>query len=193
MGLLALQGCELLMAGGGAVYSKFHQPDLTSKGYVALRLHDCSRADSEFSAVLAAEPDQVEAVSGKAEALLCLAKYDDAIAQYTRAIELDPKWFNYFGRGVANKAKGDRTKALQSFDEGIAAAPAVPVLFIYRGAVLSADGDASRARADFDRVSSLISSRPGMFNFYGWALATSPISAYRDGPAAIQYATRACE
>jgi tetratricopeptide (TPR) repeat protein len=193
MGLLGLQGCELLLAGGGAVYSKFHEPDPVSKAYVALRLHDCSTADSEFSAVLATKPNNVQAVSGKAESLLCLGKYDDAIAQYTHAIELDPRWFEYFGRGVANKAKGDQTKALQSFDEGIAAAPTIPALFIYRGAVLSARGDASGARADFDRVSSLISRRPGMFNIYGWALATSPIKAYRDGPAAIQYATRACE
>jgi len=193
MGLLGLQGCELLMAGGGAVYSKLHESDPVSKAYVALRLHDCSTADSEFSAVLATEPNDVQAVSGKAESLLCLGKYDDAIAQYTRAIELDPRWFDYLGRGVANKAKGDQIKAQQSFDEGIAAAPTIPALFIYRGAVLGARGDASGARADFDKVSSLISLRPGMFNIYGWALATSPIGAYRDGPAAIQYATRACE
>jgi tetratricopeptide (TPR) repeat protein len=174
MGLLGLQGCELLLAGGGAVYSKYHKPDPVSKAYVALRLHDCSTADSEFSALLATEPNNVQAVSGEAEALLCLGKYDDAIAQYTRAIELDPKWFQFLGRGVANKAKGDQIKALQSFDEGIAAAPTIPTLFIYRGAVLSARGDASGARADFDSVSNLISHRPGMFNVYAWALADIP-------------------
>jgi len=30
-------------------------------------------------------------------------------------------------------------------------------------------------------------------NFYAWTLATSPVAAYRDGPAAVQYATAACD
>ena len=58
---------------------------------------------------------------------------------------------------------------------------------------MNARGDTSGARADFEKVSTLISDSRGAFNNYGWALATSAVSAYRDGPAAIQYATHACE
>ncbi len=124
---------------------------------------------------------------------MCLQKYDDAIAEYSRAIQLDPKWFDYLGRGVAYKAKGDQTQAIQNFDAGISIAPAIPALYVYRGAVLSARGDRSGASADFEKVSSLISDSRGGFNRYGWALATSSVAAYRDGPASIQYAARACE
>ena len=158
-----------------------------------LRRHDCSAADTEFSEYLITTPNDAQAISGKAEALVCLQKYDDAIGEYSRAIQLDPKWFDYLGRGVAYKAKGDQTHAIQNFDAGIAVAPTIPALYVYRGAVLSGRGDASGARADFEKVSSLISDSRGGFNRYGWALATSPVAAYRDGPAAIQYATRACE
>jgi tetratricopeptide (TPR) repeat protein len=121
-----------LVAGGGAIYAPFHKPEALAKPYAMLRRHECSVADSEFSGFLVTTPNDARAISGKADALVCLDKYDDAIANYSRAIELDPKWFHYFGRGIA-------------------------------------------------------------FNRYGWALATSPISAYRDGPTAILYATHACD
>jgi len=39
----------------------------------------------------------------------------------------------------------------------------------------------------------MISDQPEEFNRYAWALATSPIGAYRDGSAAIRYVKRACE
>ena len=192
IGLLGLGGCELLIA-PAAVYSAVHAPDPLSKAYVLLRRNDCSAADAEFTAFLATQPNELRAISGKADAMICLGRYDDAIAAYSHAIELDPKWFDYLGRGVAYKAKGDLTKAMQNFDSGIAIKPNDPGLYIYRGAVLSRQGDQSAARADFDKVSSLFLDKPRMFNAYGWSLATSPISAYRDGPAAIEYATRACE
>jgi tetratricopeptide (TPR) repeat protein len=189
----AIGGCELSVAGPGAVYAAFHKPDPRSKAYVLLRRHDCLAANSEFSELLATEPNDAQAISGKAEALVCLQKYDDAISQYSRAIQLDPKWFDYLGRGVAYKAKGDQTQAIQNFDAGIAIAPTIPALYVYRGIVLSAQGDASGANADFENVSSLISDSRGGFNRYGWALATSSVAAYRDGPVAVRYATRACE
>jgi tetratricopeptide (TPR) repeat protein len=190
--LTSLGGCELLIV-PGAIYGKVHGPEPLANAYAALRRHDCAVANSEFLEFLASHPDDAHAISGRADALVCLEKYDDAIADYSRAIQLDPKWFDYFGRGIAYKAKGDQTKAIQNFDDGIAVAPSIPALYVYRGAVLSARGDASGASADFQKVSTLISDSRGAFNRYGWALATSAVSAYRDGPSAIRYATRACE
>ena len=190
---VGLGGCELFLIGGGAVYSKVHGPEPLADAYVALRHHDCSTADSEFSKFLAVKPDDAEAISGRADALVCLQKYDDAITDYSRAIQLDPKWFDYLGRGIAYKAKGDPARALDNFNQGIAVAPTVPTLYVYRGIMLTERGDASGATADFEKVSSLISDSCGGFNHYGWGLATSPVGAYRDGTAAILYAKRACD
>jgi tetratricopeptide (TPR) repeat protein len=190
---VGLGSCFELVALGGAAYAPFHKPEPLAKPYAMLRRHECSVADSEFSDFLVTTPNDARAISGKADALVCLEKYDDAIANYSRAIELDPKWFDYFGRGVAYRAKGDEAQAQQNFDEGIAIAPTVSTLYVYRGVVLNARGDAAGARADFYKVSALISNSRGAFNRYGWALAASPISAYRDGPTAILYATHACD
>jgi tetratricopeptide (TPR) repeat protein len=190
---IGLSGCFELVAVGGLAYAPFHKPEALAKPYAMLRRHECSPADSEFSDFLETTPNDAQAISGKADALVCLEKYDDAIANYSRAIALDPKWFDYLGRGIAYRAKGDATQALQNIDAGIAIAPTVPTLYVYRGVVLNARGDAAGARADFDKVSSLISNNRWAFNRYGWALATSPISAYRDGPTAILYATHACD
>lgn len=190
---IGLSSCVELVAVGGAAYAPFHKPEALAKPYAMLRRHECSVADSEFSDFLETTPNDARAISGKADALVCLEKYDDAIANYSRAIELDPKWFDYFGRGIAYRAKGDLIHAQQNFDAGIAIAPTVPTLYVYRGVVLNARGDAAGARADFEKVSALISNSRGSFNRYGWGLATSPISAYRDGPTAILYATHACD
>jgi len=191
VGAVGLGGCFELVAVGGAAYAPFHKPEALAKPYAMLRRHECSLADSEFSEFLETTPNDARAISGKADALVCLEKYDDAIANYSRAIELDPKWFDYFGRGIAYRAKGDA--ALQNIDAGIAIAPTVPALYVYRGVVLNGRRDAAGARADFEKVSALISNSRGSFNYYGWALATSPVGAYRDGPTAILYATHACD
>jgi tetratricopeptide (TPR) repeat protein len=147
VGAVGLGGCEVIVAGGGAIYSAFHSPDPLAPAYVSLRRHDCSAADSEFSAFLDKEPNDPRAISGRADAMVCLEKYDLAIASYSRAIELEPKWFDYLGRGVAYKAQGDQSDAIRNFDEGIAIESSVPALYIYKGAVLSARGDASGAQA----------------------------------------------
>jgi Tfp pilus assembly protein PilF len=154
------------------VYSAFNSPDPLGKAYVLLRRNDCSAADSEFTAFLATQPNEPRATSGKASAMMCLEKYDGAITEYSHAIEVDPKWFDYLGRGVAYKAKGDLTKAIENFDSGIAIKPTASGLYVYRGAVMAQRGDQSAAQADFDRVSTLFSDKPKMFNLYGWALAT---------------------
>jgi len=106
---------------------------------------------------------------------------------------MDPKWFDYLGRGAAYKAKGDLPKAVSNFDAGIALNPKVPALYIYRGIALDAQGKTNDANADFSKVNALVSVKPTRLNYYAWVLATSPVSAYRDGPAAIKYATAACE
>jgi tetratricopeptide (TPR) repeat protein len=193
VGAVGLCSCFEIVAAGGVAYAPFHKPEALAKPYAMLRRHQCSVADSEFSDFLATTPNDARAISGKADALVCLEKYDDAIANYSRAIEIDPKWFDYFGRGIAYRAKGDLTHAQQNFDAGIAIAPTVPTLYVYSGVVLNARGDTAGARADFEKVSALISNIRGSFNRYGWALATSPIGAYRDGPTAILYATHACD
>src|SRR5271156_7019821 len=160
---IGLDGCELV-AVGGAVYAPFHKPEALAKPYAMLRRHECSVADSEFSDFLETTPNDARAISGKADALVCLEKYDDAIANYSRAIELDPKWFDYFGRGIAYRAKSDETQALQNFDAGIAIAPTVPTLYVYSGVVLNACGDAAGARADFEKITAPVSHNTRAFH-----------------------------
>jgi tetratricopeptide (TPR) repeat protein len=192
--VLGLPGCDGFLLPVAPIVAKLHKPDPLTTAYRSLRQHDCTVAYQEFSNFLAVKPDDAPALAGKGDALVCLDKYDDAIVSYSHAIEVDPKWFDYLGRGLAYRAKGDSTKALQDFNAGITIAPAIPALYVYRGIVLKAQGDAAQgASADFDKVSHLISDSSGGFNRYGWALATSPINAYRNGDAAIEYATRACE
>lgn len=189
-------GCEVV-APVGAVRAAYEtangKDDKAVKPFTALGHRDCAKAESEFTEQIARDPDDQRLYPGRARALLCLGKYDDAIADYTRAISLDPKWFDYFGRGLAYKAKGDSKQAIENFDQGIAIDSKVPALYVYRGAVFASEGKSAAASADFAKVQTLVSENPRRLNDYAWRLATSPVAAYRDGPAAVLYANRACD
>src|SRR5271155_2565983 len=168
VGAVGLGGCFELVAVGGAAYAPFHKPEALAKPYAMLRRHECSVADSEFSDFLVTTPNDARAISGKADALVCLEKYDDAIASYSHAIELDPKWFDYLGRGIAYRAKGDATQALQNIDAGIAIAPTVPTLYVYRGVVLNARGDAAGARPHLQKGTGAVFDRRRAFQPHCW-------------------------
>ena len=48
-----------------------------------------------------------------------LGKFDDAIADFSEAIRLDPQWARYNNRGIAYSHKGDDERALADFDEAV--------------------------------------------------------------------------
>jgi len=75
---------------------------------------------------------------------------DRAIADFTRAIELDPEGANaYNHRGVAYTSKLDFDSAIADFDKAIQFDPLLRNAHYNRGRAFSGKGDEARARADF--------------------------------------------
>lgn len=75
---------------------------------------------------------------------------DRAIADFTKAIELDPEGANAYNlRGVAYAAKLDFDLAIADFDKAIQFDPLLNNAHSNRGRAFSAKGDEARARADF--------------------------------------------
>jgi len=100
-------GCDVVSIFGAseATYEvATGKTDQAVKPFTELRHNDCADADKGFTDVIVGDPKDPRAYVGRAEARLCLGKYDEAIADYTTAIQMDPKWFDYFGRAMAYRA-----------------------------------------------------------------------------------------
>jgi len=79
--------------------------------------------------------------------------FEGAIADYNRAIELDPKYAAaYSNRGNAKQAKGDLDGAIADCSRAIELDPKDPVAHKYRGVAKKAKGDLNGAIAEYDRA-----------------------------------------
>ena len=78
---------------------------------------------------------------------------DRAIADYSDAIKLNPKYANaYVGRGSAWYAKKDYDRAIADYDEAIRIDPNNGLSYLDRGFAWSAKKDFDRAIADYDEA-----------------------------------------
>ena len=81
--------------------------------------------------------------------------YDRAIADHTRAIELDPKYVSaYNNRGFAYGSKGDYNRAIADYTRAIELDPNYALAYDNRGATYkyNVKGDYDRAIADFTKA-----------------------------------------
>ncbi len=79
--------------------------------------------------------------------------YSGAIADYDKAIELDPQnAFAYYNRGTARKDKGDMDGAIADFNRAIELDPQDIFIYCLRGIVRKDKGDMDGAIADFNRA-----------------------------------------
>ncbi|MEO8372916.1 MAG: tetratricopeptide repeat protein, partial [Candidatus Solibacter sp.] len=91
-------------------------------------------------------------------------EYDRAIAEYNRALELNPRYAEAFNdRGHSYYWKGDGTRAIADFTRAIALRPDYPNAYNNRGATHMAGGHAAMSLADFTRALEL---KPGFRNAY---------------------------
>lgn len=90
--------------------------------------------------------------------------FDGAIADYTKAIELDPNYVAaYANRAIAKSAQGDHGGALEDFSTAEQIDPNSVVVLYSRAGMRFGQGDYDGAIADFSKVISL---KPGESQFY---------------------------
>jgi len=84
-------------------------------------------------------------------------QYDQAIADYTTAIQLKPDYAEaYNDRGFAYYLKGDAERAIADFTQAIALRPDYPKAYNSRGVTYMAHGyGAAKSVPDFDRAIAL--------------------------------------
>ena len=76
-----------------------------------------------------------------------------AIADFTRAIELEPNYApSYVNRGCSRNAAGDRRGARADYDQAIKLAPNLAEAYANRGMLRKSDGDLTGALSDLSRA-----------------------------------------
>ena len=86
-------------------------------------------------------------------AYLVKGDVDRAIADYTQAIQLDPKYaVAYNGRAFAYRVEGDEDRAIADYTQAIRLDPKLAVVYYNRGNAYRAKGDNDRAIADYTQA-----------------------------------------
>jgi tetratricopeptide (TPR) repeat protein len=79
--------------------------------------------------------------------------YDRAIAWYSEAIKLDPRFaLAYSNRGSAYYFKGEFDRAIADYNEVIRLDPSDGLVHAWRGLSYEAKGDSARANEDYERA-----------------------------------------
>ncbi len=120
--------------------------------------------------------------------------YDRAIANFTKAIEVNPRDEDaYIFRGDAWFNKGDYECAIADYSKAIEINPRFALAYCWRGEAWGHKGDYDRAIADFNKALEIDPRYANAYNNLAWLLATCPDARYRNGAKAVELAQKAVE
>ncbi|MCJ7664952.1 MAG: tetratricopeptide repeat protein [Desulfobacterales bacterium] len=117
----------------------------------AIRLFTKAIASGELS-----QENVSDTYNNRGNAWYAKGDYDKAIADYTKALEINPRGFMsqfyYSGRGFAWLKKGDYDKAIADFTTCIEIGFKLADCYQYRGDAWEKKGNHAKAKADYDKA-----------------------------------------
>ncbi len=108
-----------------------------------------SEAIEYFSELIENDPTNREDLYARAMVWLSIDKYDEAIADFTRRIEIEKEYRDFNERGYCWMMKGEMEKAIQDFDMAVKLAPEEASMRLNRGLAHRQAGNNDRAVQDF--------------------------------------------
>ena len=115
--------CNVALAGDLAQYDR--AATLVNRGILQAAAHSDDAAVADFNAALARDPNLAPAYMTRGLAMLRAARYDEARADFTRAIDLGTADLHvaYFNRGEAQEAAGNLLAAYHDYRKAQELAP----------------------------------------------------------------------
>jgi tetratricopeptide (TPR) repeat protein len=127
--------------------------DLVSVGRRKLKAKDYQGAIADFSQALASNPNDIEALAGRAEAYYWLKDFLSAIQDFDAVLERNPKdAIAYSRRGASYSGLGENEKALSDHTEAIRLNPNSEIVYVNRGASYGNLGEHEKAIANFNEA-----------------------------------------
>lgn len=121
-----------------------------NRGTTRHDLRDQPGAISDYSRVLALQPDHAVALNNRGAARLEMSLIDEAEIDLTEAINHDPRLFAAYGnRGWLRLEQRRYPAAVQDFTRAIELKPQLPMAYVYRGSALQKLGDLKGAVRDY--------------------------------------------
>jgi tetratricopeptide (TPR) repeat protein len=157
-------------------------------GFALAQRGRSNEAQRSIQSALALDPTDPRAYEARSNAWRVVRKYGDAIADISKAIELDPSHYFYKSRGDANHDRGDDDSAIRDFSKAIELNPKWSGSYLSRGISLTAKGKLPDAIADLREAIKLDPKYPFNYNALGVALTRA-----RDYDEAIANYTKAIE
>lgn len=114
------------------------------------RRREHTECDSCFTQALKYDVGNADYYLERAQARHALSRYNDALADYTRVIELQPRHFvAHYNRGIIRAFVGDDNQALEDFDFVISVEPDNTLAIYNRAELRKNTGDYRGAIADY--------------------------------------------
>ena len=141
-----------------ALMQRFHDPVIPpgdgtaffNRGTTRHDLRDQPGAISDYSQVIALQPDHAIALNNRGVARLELNQAEEAEADLTEAIHQSPRLFApYCNRGWLRLEQGRYAAAIADFTQAITLKPHLPMAYVYRGNALQKLGDLKGAVRDY--------------------------------------------
>lgn len=105
------------------------------------------------TAIVRVNPNNSEAYKNRGNVYLNKGQYDEAIADYSRAIQVDPMyWKGFCNRGNAYSAKGNLEQAIADYTKAIQINPKDEMSYFNRGLTYGKQGNYVQAIADYTKA-----------------------------------------
>ncbi len=167
--------------------------DYLKRGRNYLNRGDYDQAIADFNEVLQLNSTSAPAYFSRGRANKLKGNYDQALADYNEAIRLNPQMVAaYVNRGQIYNMADHYDDAIADFNQALQLDPERPIPYLDRGVAYGAKGEYDKALADFNSAVEIDPNFSPAYNNLAWLLATCPQPAFRNGPQAVQAATKAC-
>ena len=120
---VAISACNTALSGDLSQLAR--AGTLVNRGTLQAAVHNDEAAVADFNAAIARDQGLTAAYMGRGLAMMRAARYDDARADFTRAIELNHSDLHlaYFDRGEAQEAAGNLVAAYHDYRKAQELAP----------------------------------------------------------------------